>query len=95
MTTFFNAGLAVHANMAHIKKLGWVESPTAAGLPTLPDFGVFLHVRDGQPDLALQMTGFVRGEYDVIAPQFLKPAAGSTAFCSAHRPCDHDRHAGR
>ena len=49
--------------------------PAAAGLPALPDFGVFLRVRDGAPDLALQMAGFVRDEYDVIAPQFLKPAA--------------------
>ena len=76
MTTFVSAGLAVQANMAHIKKPGWAEVPGTAGLPALPDFGVFLHVRDGAPDLALQMAGFVRDEYDVMAPQFLKPAAG-------------------
>lgn len=76
MTTFVSAGLAVQANMAHIKKPGWAEVPGTAGLPALPDFGVFLHVRDGAPDLALQMARFVRDEYDVMAPQFLKPAAG-------------------
>ena len=50
--------------------------PAAAGLPALPDFGVFLHVRDTALDMALQMARFVRGEYDVMAQQFLKPAAG-------------------
>ena len=76
MITFVSAGLAVQANMAHIKKPGWVEVPAAAGLPALHDFGVFSHVRDGQLDLALQMAGFVQGEYDVMAPQLLKAAAG-------------------
>ena len=57
--------------------------PAAVGLPALPDFGVFLHVRDGAPDLALQAAGFVRDEYDVMAQQFLKPAAGLTAGGSA------------
>ena len=46
LTTFVSAGLAVHANMAHIKKPCWAEVPPAAGLPTLPDFGVFVHVRE-------------------------------------------------
>ena len=36
----------------------------AAAIAGLPDFGVFLHVRDGAPDLALQMAGFERDEYD-------------------------------
>ena len=36
------------------------EVPAAAGLGALPDFGMFLHVRDGAPDLAMQMAGFVR-----------------------------------
>ena len=48
----------------------------AASLPALPDFGVFLHVRDGAPNLALEMAGFLRDEYDVMAPQFLTPANG-------------------
>ena len=37
MTTFVSAGLAVQANMTHIKKPGWVEVPAAAGLPALHD----------------------------------------------------------
>ena len=36
MTIFVSAGLALQANMAHIKKPGWAEVPAAAGLPALP-----------------------------------------------------------
>ena len=74
--TFFSVGLAVQANMAHINKPGWAEVPAVAGQPALPDFGVFMNVRDGAPNLALQMTGFVWDEYDAMATHFLKPAAG-------------------
>ena len=95
MNTFVSAGLAVQANMAHVKKPCWAEVPAAADLPALPDFGVFLHVRAGAPDLALQMAGFVRDEYEVMAQQFLNPAAGLTAGGSARRPCDHNRRASR
>jgi len=35
-----------------------------------------MNVRDGAPDLALQMIGFVRDEYDAMATHFLKPVAG-------------------
>ena len=72
MTTFVSAGLAVQANMAHIKKPNWEEVPADAGLPSLPDFGVFLYVHDDAPELAMQMAGFVRDEYDVMVPPSLK-----------------------
>ena len=72
MTTFVSAGLAAQANMAHIKKPNWEEVPADAGLPSLPDFGVFLYVHDDAPELAIQMAGFVRDEYDVMVPPSLK-----------------------
>ena len=72
MTTFVSAGLAIQANMAHIQKSDWEVVPDDGGMPVLPDFGVFLYVRDNAPELALQLAGFVRDEYELMAPPSLK-----------------------
>ena len=72
MTTFVSAGLAIQANMAHIQKSHWEVVPADNGMPILPDFGVFLYVRDNAAELALQLAGFVRNEYELMAPPSLK-----------------------
>ena len=44
--------------MAKIKD--WHEVPVEGGLPPLPDFGVFLYVREDASPLALQLAGIIR-----------------------------------
>ena len=46
--------------------------PADGGMPMLPDFGVFLYVRDNAPELALQLAEFVRDKYELMAPPSLK-----------------------
>ena len=44
--------------------------PADSGLPPLQDFGIFLYIRDGAPDLALQFAGIVRDtNFALDAPQ--------------------------
>ena len=58
---FVSAGLAIEANMPYIEDIkGLRHVPDSAGLPTLPDFGVFLYVRDNASPLALQLAGIIR-----------------------------------
>jgi len=72
LSTFVSAGLAVQATMANIRKHDWHEVPSHAGLPSLPDFGVFMYIREDAPELALQLAGFIRDEYYMLGPQKLK-----------------------
>ena len=44
--------------MAKIKD--WHEVPVEGGLPPLPDFVVFLYVREDASPLALQLAGIIR-----------------------------------
>ena len=62
LEAFVSAGLAVETNMALVVDQGRdrVPVPANSGLPPLPDFGIFLYIRDGAPDLALQLAGIVR-----------------------------------
>lgn len=62
LEAFVSAGLAVETNMSFIVdgSRDRVPVPANSGLPPLPDFGIFLYVRDGAPDLALQFAGIVR-----------------------------------
>ena len=47
--------------MAYIEDIkGWERVPDTAGLPALPDFGVFLYVSDRASPLALQLAGIIR-----------------------------------
>ena len=58
---FFNAGLAVETNMPHMAKIkDWHEVPVEGGLPAMPDFGVFLYVREDASPLALKLAGIIR-----------------------------------
>ena len=50
-----------------------IPVPASSGLPPLPDFGIFLYIRDGAPDLALQFAGIVRDTN--FAPETRKPRA--------------------
>ena len=45
-----------------------IPVPADSGLPPLPDFGIFLYIRDGAPDLALQLAGIVRDTNFARAP---------------------------
>ena len=59
---FVSAGLAVETNMPYMAKFkDWHEVPVEGGLPPLPDFGVFLYVREDASPLALQLAGIIRG----------------------------------
>lgn len=61
LVAFVSAGLAVETNMPYMAKIkDWTEVPAAGGLPPLPDFGVFLYVRENASPLALQMAGIIR-----------------------------------
>ena len=44
--------------MAKIKD--WHEMPVEGGLPAMPDFGVFLYVREDALPLALQIARIIR-----------------------------------
>ena len=44
--------------MAKIKE--WREVPVEGGLPPLPDFRVFLYVREDASPLALQLAGIIK-----------------------------------
>ena len=58
---FVSAGLAVETNMPYMAKIkDWHEVPVEGGLPPLPDFGVFLYVREDASPLALQLVGIIR-----------------------------------
>ena len=74
LMAFVSAGLAVEANMAYIEDIkGWERVPDTAGLPALPDFGVFLYVSDRASPLALQLAGIIR---DVdFAPKTRRPGS--------------------
>ena len=61
LTAFVSAGLAVDTNMPYVENIkGWERVPDEAGLPPLPDFGVFLYVSDRASPLALQLAGIIR-----------------------------------
>jgi len=61
LVAFVSAGLAVETNMPYMARIkDWQEVPPAAGLPALPDFGIFLYVREGASPLALQLAGIIR-----------------------------------
>ena len=75
LEAFVNAGLAVETNISLVVdgSSDRVPVPAAAGLPPLPDFGIFLYIRDGAPDLALQLAGIIR---DVdFAPKTRRPGS--------------------
>ena len=61
LVAFVSAGLAVETNMPYMAKIkDWTEVAAEGGLPPLPDFGVFLYVRENASPLALQMAGIIR-----------------------------------
>ena len=61
LVAFVSAGLAIETNMPYIEDIkDWERVPDSAGLPPLPDFGVFLYVRDNASPLALQLAGIIR-----------------------------------
>ena len=61
LVAFVSAGLAVETNMPYMARIkDWVEVPAEGGLPPLPDFGVFLYVRENASPLALQLAGIIR-----------------------------------
>ena len=72
LVAFVSAGLAVETNMPYMTKIkDWHEVPAEGGLPSLPDFGVFLYVREDASPLALQLAGIIR---DVdFAPSAIAP----------------------
>ena len=72
LVAFVSAGLAVETNMPYMAKIkDWHEVPAEGGLPSLPDFGVFLYVREDASPLALQLAGIIR---DVdFAPSAIAP----------------------
>ena len=73
LVAFVSAGLAVETNMPYMAKIkDWHEVPAEGGLPPLPDFGVFLYVREDASPLALQLAGIIRDvDFDpsAIAPR--------------------------
>ena len=72
LEAFVIAGLAVETNMSLVvnQSRDRVPVPAESGLPPLPDFGIFLYIRDGAPDLALQFAGIVRDtNFALDAPQ--------------------------
>jgi len=61
LVAFVSAGLAVETNMPYMAQIkDWLEVPAEGGLPPLPDFGVFLYVRENASPLALQLAGIIR-----------------------------------
>ena len=61
LTAFVSAGLAVETNMPYVEDIkDWERVPDSAGLPPLPDFGVFLYVNERASPLALQLAGIIR-----------------------------------
>ena len=61
LTAFVSAGLAVETNMPYVEDIkDWERVPDSAGLPPLPDFGVFLYVSERASPLALQLAGIIR-----------------------------------
>ena len=61
LVAFVSAGLAVETNMPYMARIkDWHEVPVEGGLPLLPDFGVFLYVREDASPLALQLAGIIR-----------------------------------
>ena len=60
LVAFFSVGLAVETNMPYMAKTkDWHEVPVEDGLPPLPDFGLFLYVREDASPLALQLAGVI------------------------------------
>ena len=62
----------LRAKIAYFQKCDKEVVPADSSMPILPDFGVFFYVRDNAPELALQLAGFVRDEYELMAPPGLK-----------------------
>ena len=61
LVAFFNAGLAVETNKPYMAKIkDWQKVPVEGGLPPLPDFVVFLYVREDASPLALKLAGIIR-----------------------------------
>ena len=75
LEAFVRAGLAIESNMSFVldRERDRVPVPADSGLPPLPDFGIFLYIREGAPDLALQFAGIVRDTN--FAPETRKPRA--------------------
>lgn len=75
LEAFVRAGLAIESNMSFVldRDRDHVPVPADSGLPPLPDFGIFLYIREGAPDLALQFAGIVRDTN--FAPDTRKPRA--------------------
>ena len=61
LVAFFNTGLAVETNKPYMAKIkDWQKVPVEGGLPPLPDFVVFLYVREDASPLALKLAGIIR-----------------------------------
>ena len=75
LEAFVRAGLATESNMSFVldRDRDRVPVPADSGLPPLQDFGIFLYIREGAPDLALQFAGIVRDTN--FAPETRKPHA--------------------
>ena len=75
LEAFVSAGLAVESNMSFVIEgdREHVPVPPGSGLPPLPGLGIFLYIRDGAPDLALQLAGIVRDTN--LAPETRRPRA--------------------
>lgn len=75
LEAFVRAGLAIESNMSFVldRDRDHVPVPADSGLPPLPDFGIFLYIREGAPEIALQFAGIVRDTN--FAPDTRKPRA--------------------
>ena len=75
LEAFVRAGLAIESNMSFVldRDRDRVPVPADSGLPPLPDFGIFLYIREGAPEIALQFAGIVRDTN--FAPETRKPRA--------------------
>ena len=76
LEAFVNAGLAVETNISLVvdETQTRILVPADSGLPSLPDFGIFLYVHDDAPDLALQLAGIVRDTAFTAAPTIRRAA---------------------
>ena len=98
---FVSAGLAVETNMPYMAKIkDWHEVPVEGGLPPLPDFGVFLYVREDASPLALQLAGIIRDvdfNPSAIAKRGLTGKAGTGTGLPIHTtwPIDRRRVSGK
>jgi len=75
-TAFISADIAVVCCLRGAQQADWAEVPAKAGLPELPEYGIFQYVRDDTNPMVAELATMIRAAYGVRATAGKAPTKG-------------------